>query len=130
MTTTEMMVMRVNGATYQEIADACGLSKQDVHKRIVRYTKRLTSGVRGHGFCLLDIKYKSIAEHFDGHARESISSFANAVGVPAGVMKNFLTGKADSHFTISKIRRMCEIVGKPFEEVFAEDFVKDGADNE
>lgn len=34
MTTQEMVKMRNDGATYQEIANACGISRQAVHRRI------------------------------------------------------------------------------------------------
>ena len=34
MTTQEMVKMRNGGATYQEIANACGISRQAVHIRI------------------------------------------------------------------------------------------------
>ena len=36
MTTQEMVKMRNDGATYQEIANACGISRQAVHIRIKR----------------------------------------------------------------------------------------------
>ena len=34
MTTKEMLQMRMEGATYQEIADKCGISRQRVHQKI------------------------------------------------------------------------------------------------
>ena len=34
MTTSEMLRMRKDGATYQQIADVCGLSRQRVHQLI------------------------------------------------------------------------------------------------
>lgn len=37
MTTQEMVEMRKGGATYQEIANACGLSRQRIHTRIKNY---------------------------------------------------------------------------------------------
>jgi DNA-binding XRE family transcriptional regulator len=120
MTTKEMLKMRCDGATYQEISDACGLTRQAVHLRITEYTERITKGTRGKGFCLFDIKYKAIREHFADNSKLSISAFAKAVGVNASTMRNFLTGKNASYFTIPQIRRMCEIVGKPFEDVFGD----------
>lgn len=124
MTTQEMFMMRINGATYQEIADACGMSKQNVNERISRYAKRLTSGVRGHGFSISDIRFKAIREYFSKHPNESVKSFAKKVSVLPETMRNFLRGKHESYFTITQIRQMCEIVGQPFEEVFG------GADDE
>jgi predicted transcriptional regulator len=118
MTTQEMLMMRMNGATYQEIADECGVSRQNVNERIHRYTKRLTSGVRGYGFSLYDIRFKAIREHFEKNPKETVSSFSRATGVLPQTMRNFLTGTYESFFTVHQIRRMCEIVGKPFEEIF------------
>lgn len=37
MTTQEMVKMRNGGATYQEIADVCGISRQAVHRRIKNF---------------------------------------------------------------------------------------------
>ncbi len=34
--------------------------------------------------------------------------------------KSFITGEHDSHFKLEHIKRLCEVVGKPFEETFAE----------
>ncbi len=41
-------------------------------------------------------------------------------GNHSGKIRCFLKGENDSSFTIAQIRRMCEIVGKPFEETFKE----------
>ena len=124
MTTEEMMKMYIDGATYQEIADICGLTKQNVHERVNRYSKRLFSGYRGCNFYVDDIKYDAIREYFDKNPYESVSGFSRKVGVYYQTMRNFLKGNHDTYFTIQQIRQICEIVGKPFEEVFG------GADNE
>lgn len=118
MTTKEMVKMRIDGATYQEIADACGISRAAAHKAITQYFKREANGVRGKGFCLYDVKNDAIREYFADHHLESVSSFSRKAGVNAHTMRAFLYGKTDSHFSVSQIRRICEIVGKPFEEVF------------
>lgn len=121
MTTREMYEMRISGATYQEIADESGISKQAVHDALSRYIRRLTSGIRGHRLCLFGIKYKAIREYFANNVYESINTFAKKTDVQPATMKNFLTGKSESRFTIPQIKQICEIVGKPFEEVFGGD---------
>ena len=126
MTAQEMLEMRISGATYQQIADACGCSKQNAQDVLSRYIKKLKSGYRSHGFYVFDIKFEGIRKHFEDNPNETITSFSKKVGVIPQTMRNFLVGATDSHFSIPQIKRICEIVGKPFEEVF----VKDGADNE
>lgn len=43
MTTQEMVKMRKSGATYQEIANACGISRQAVHTRIKNFVEPIAS---------------------------------------------------------------------------------------
>lgn len=125
MTAKEMLQMRVEGATYQQIADVCGVSRQSVHQSVKNYADKVLKGRRGKGFCYEDIKYQGIYEHFAENEKESIHSFTVAIfggdyGSKCATMRNFLTGKNNSYFTVSQIKRMCEICGKPFEEVFKE----------
>ena len=124
MTNKEMLEMRINGATFQEIADICGISKQDAHERINRYFKKVVNSKRGKNFTCDEIIYEGIYEHFMRDENESVTSFAVKVfgcnGSRASTTRNFITGKNETHFTINQIKKMCEIVGKPFEEVFKE----------
>ena len=124
MTAKEMLQMRLDGATYQEIADICGISKQAVHESVTRYYKRVVDGKRGQNFSCEEIVYEGIYEHFMKDENESATSFSIKIfginGSRAKNIRNFITGKNNSHFTIPQIKRMCEVVGKPFEEVFKE----------
>lgn len=124
MTNKEMLEMRINGATFQEIADACGVSKQDAHERITRYFKKVVNSKRGQNFSCDEIIYEGIYEHFMRDENESVTSFAAKVfednGTRSSTMKNFITGKNNSHFTVAQIKKICAVVGKPFEEVFKE----------
>lgn len=123
MTNAEMMKMRIDGATYQEIADACGISRQDAHHRLQNYCKKIVEGGhKGRKVSCNDIVYQGIYEYFDNHTSESISSFCNKIygnTSQVGKLSAFFRGEINSHFTIQQINKMCEIVGKPFEEVFA-----------
>ena len=73
-----------------------------------------------------DIKFKAIREYFAANYKETPNSFATKVGVTPHTMRNFLLGKCNSYFNVTQIKQMCDIVGKPFEEVFCEGFEKDG----
>ena len=124
MTNKEMLEMRMNGKTFQEIADACGISKQGVHERLKLYAKRL-AGIRGQGFDISTIKYEGLYEYFEENLEESLYSFAIKIGMGkdggrVATIRNFLTGKHHSRFSIPQIKKMCEVCGKPFEEVFKE----------
>ena len=123
MTNAEMMKMRIDGATYQEIADACGISRQDAHQIIQNYYKKIVGGHRGSKLNCNDIVYKGIYEYFVDNPYESISSFGKKIyGDPTRTSKvsQFIKGKSETHFTIQQINKICEIVGKSFEETFAE----------
>ena len=123
MTSAEMMKMRLEGATYQEIADKCGVSKQDVHERVNNYYKRVIGGHRGHKLNCDEIIYKGIYEHFLDNPKESVSSFSKKLygdTAQCNKIRQFIKGETESRFTIQQISKMCEIVGKPFEEVFVE----------
>ena len=120
----EMLQMRIDGATYQEIADAYGITRQRAYQIIASYLDGLQKLTRGRGFPCEDIVYEGMFEYFSANERESLTSFAHKVlgsrGGGTATMRNFLTGRNESHFTIAQIKRMCEIVGKPFEETFKE----------
>ena len=118
----EMLEMRMNGATYQEIANAFGMSKQCAHQTISNYCQVL-SGIRGRGFDAKNIKYEGLQSYFLENHNETLSSFTEKIfGANTGnrvpTMRNFLTGKNATRFSIEQIKRICEIVGEPFEEVF------------
>ena len=124
----EIVQMRMDGKTFQEIADFCGISKQAVHQKFKSYMRFLAgergNTVDGRRFNINDIPYKGLHEYFKENEKENVSSFCRKMhggkeNTPfATKMRNFLTGANASHFTIEQIKAMCGIVGKPFEEVF------------
>lgn len=119
----KMLEMRLNGATFQEIGDAFGITRQGALSTVNNYCK-LLAGIRGHGFDVNQIKYQGIYEYFLKNPSESASSFVFKVfGYNSGksnAMKHFLLGERTMYFSIEQVKRICEIVGKPFEEVFKE----------
>jgi hypothetical protein len=125
MTPKEMLQMRLNGATYQEIADTCGITRQAAHQAVRLYANKISSKRRGREFFLEEIKFEGIYEHFVENEEETVTSFAKSIfggsySVKVPTMRNFLRGETNSFFSISQIKRMCEICGKPFEDVFKE----------
>lgn len=125
MTPKEMFQLREQGKTYQEIADEIGASRQGVHQAITNYTKRVLTSYRGKGFYLENIKYKGIFEYFLENEEETVSGFTKKLyDTPytgnTSKVRGFITGKIESYFTIEQIKRICDVVGKPFEEVFKE----------
>lgn len=102
-----------------------GSSRQAVGYKITAYAKRVLSTYRGKGFYLENIKYKGIFEYFRENEEETVSSFSKKVynspyAGRTAMIREFITGKHDSYFTIEQIKRICDVVGKPFEEVFKE----------
>ena len=117
----EMLEMRVSGATFQEIANKYGVSRQAVHQTLNSYMARLQG--KRYALDVDKIIYKGIAEWFLENPNESITSFSKRVlgcdsGQRSGAIKRGLIGENETYFTINQIKKICEVVGKPFEEVF------------
>ena len=124
MTNEEMLEMRMNGATYQEIADICGISKQRVHQKIGEYSPRVKAIRRGSVY-LEEIKYKGIYEFFKENLDVAFCGFVKGIlgdisHCATEKMRRFLRGENEVKFSIPQIKKMCEVCGKPFEEVFKE----------
>ena len=119
----KLIDMRENGATYQEIADAVGMSKQRVNKIIAKNAPELKC-IRGHHFDIEQIVYKGIYDHFKNNPHESLASFIKKLygyyGNEAKKIKGFITGTSNKTlYTVPQIQKMCEVTGKTFEELFA-----------
>lgn len=126
MTAKEMFDMRQRGATYQQIADAAGVTRQWAHEAVTAHVKRILSSKRGKGFHLDDIVYKGVYDHFKENKNERLVSFCKKVcgsthtGGKTQILRKFLIGETDTKFTIDQIKSICDVIGKPFEEVFKE----------
>ena len=123
----EMVKMRIDGATFQEIADACGVTKQAVQQKVSAYYNGQLKSKRGRKLNIQKIKYKGIYEYFVENPTETLTSFVNKVFGENGrcnsnvnKMSDFLYRKRESRFSIAQIKRICEIVGQPFEKTFKE----------
>ena len=122
MSCRQMVQMRLEGYTYQEIADELGVSRQCVHEKLTKYDKKLL-GMRGKGFDINTIIYKGFYEHFRDDDYESLTSFVHKVSGnhnrPLSKFRNFLTGEhKDARFSVPQIKRMMEVTGKSFDELF------------
>ena len=113
--------MRMDGYTFQEIADEFGVSRQCVNELFNMQFRRL-KGMRGRGFKLESIVYKGIYEHFRDNPFETTSSFTEKiygyVGNKPQTIKKLITGESETLLSIPRIQKMCEITGKTFEELF------------
>ena len=122
MNAKEMYEMRMNGRTFQEIADVCGISKQRVHQRVKAHERKV-AGIRGKGFDINQIVYKGIYEHFLNDFDESLNSFCKKVKGGQEqrhfvlAFKGLITGK-NARFSVSQIKAICDVVGKPFDKCF------------
>ena len=118
-----MYELKLKGLSYQDIADVCGLSKQCVHKKVGSYGRKL-AGIRGQGFDINAIVFKGIYEHFEDNFDETLHSFSYKVvsNNPKFVdrFKRLIKGENDVKLTIPQIKKICQVIGKPFEEVFEE----------
>ena len=123
MTVREMKEMRLKGATYTQIGKTCGVTRQRVNYLLTNYDKAL-KGMRGRGFDIEDIVYKGFYEYFRDNLYESITSFAVKVYGYSNnpfiqTFRKFVTGKQKRNtFPIPIIKKMCEVTGKNFEELF------------
>ena len=118
--TKEMYQLRMRGKTYREIADDFGISCQDAFIRVKGYESKL-SGKRGWKYDINKIVYKGIYEHFRDNLDLSVTKFLKlTMGyVPAHKnMADFFIGKCDASLSIKHIKKMCEVTGRTFEELF------------
>ena len=115
----EAIKMRNEGATYEEIGAHFGVSRQRIHtllggdfkKNAQLYTK---------------IKYKGLKRWFR-ETNTTFSGFARMIGAKNTAayirkIQNWLTegGEKDRTFTIDQIKKMLEVTGMTFEELFEE----------
>lgn len=114
MTSREMLEERLNGKTYREIGEMCGISKQAVQIRI----KLLLNG-RDYN----KIVYRGVQEYFVSKRGMNWRKMTNEINrderlISDATLAKFLRGES-ARVSIKAIVRICEIVGKPFEETFA-----------
>ena len=127
MTSKELYEWRQQGATYQEIADAEGISKQAVYLKVKSYEKKL-EGNRGRRFDINKIVYKGFYEYFVENPDVRISTLTDEIfgvgGNNVAKTRQFLYGEHETLLKIRTIKTMMEITGKSFEELFERRRVK------
>ena len=115
----EVIRMRNEGATYEEIGEHFGVSRQRIHAALGPFKKNAQLSTK--------IKYKGLKRWFN-ETDTSFSQFARLVGTRSTTasirkMQNWLSegGERESSFTIGQIKKMLEVTGMTFEELFEED---------
>ena len=102
--------MLVDGATYQEVADELGISRQYVYKEFGSYFNRK---------CAAAEKYKYIGiRDFLLENNLNASKLGKAIGANAGYMNKILKGENSPSKKI--IDKILEFTGMTYEEAFKE----------
>lgn len=115
----DMVKMYLDGATLQEIADEYFYTPQQIG-HILR-ASGIGLNMRGRLFDVNRICYQGIYDYFMEHPDETISSFTCKIyskNTKSMKIRRFLLGECDSTFSIPILNRICEVVGKSFEETF------------
>lgn len=125
METMEMVNLRAQGYKITQIAKMAGISFQAVGKRLKRYDQGIPFTRRGKKLNIEKIVYQGFYDWFLEHPLESVQSFLRKMHDETTngnneKMRHFICGKREAYFTVSQIKKMCEIIGKPFEEIFKE----------
>lgn len=110
--------MRDKGATYEEIGEHFGVSRQRVHAAL--------GSVKKNASMYDKIRYKGLRKWFIENDA-SFSSFAKLVGMnfsssSVRAIQNWLSegGEVNRRFTIDQIKKMIEVTEMTFEELFEE----------
>ena len=105
----EVFKMRLDGFTYQEIAEKYGVSRQYINQML----QNVISEKRNKA--LNKIVYPNIANWLKDNER-SISEFAIRVGIKRSALYNKLYGR--NKFNSDEIKRILDVTGMKFEECF------------
>lgn len=123
----QMIEMRRDGATYQEIGEKFGVSKQYVHELIGKVRKRKDTAD------LEKIIFEGIYQLFKNDECMSYRKLATIIYgrrveiSHQNTVYQFVTGKRDSMLKIRQIKNILNYTGKSFEEVFK---LRNGGANE
>ena len=112
MTSREMLGEVMNGRTYREIGEMCGISRQAANKRV----SCLLSGL------INRIVFKGVYDYFIETEGMDFAKFAERVNadgniVSADTLRKILTGKKKM-VHIDVISRVCKVTGRPVEDAF------------
>lgn len=106
----EAFTMRIDGYSYQEIANKMGISRQGIRDCLQRSVLRDSRNARLSARCV----YPNILKYMRDH-KMNISSFADAAGLTKGSVSRILEGKNLSRTSIDKILK---VTGMTYEEAF------------
>lgn len=106
----EAFTMRIDGYSYQEIANKMGVSRQAVQDYLQRSISYNLRKVRFCGNCV----YPNILKYMQDH-KMNLSDFANAVEMNYANLSRVLKGKNTSKTSIDKILK---VTGMTYEEAF------------
>lgn len=116
----EAIKMRNEGATYEEIGTHFGVSRQRIHTA-------LGGNFKKNAQVYTKIRYKGLKRWFK-ETGTTFAGFARTVGAKSTSayvkkIQNWLTegGERERTFTIEQIKKMLEVTGMTFEELFEED---------
>lgn len=112
------IVLREQGKTYQEIGEMYGISKQRVEKCIKDFNDLVGDKPRN----IECIPYKGIYEYLKNNPKISVTSLIKEITNYTNItsrerIRNLFKG-TNTQITIKEIKKLIEITGKPFEELF------------
>jgi bacterioferritin-associated ferredoxin len=110
----EAFTMKLDGKSYQAIADKFGVSKQCIQQMLIGGTRRSTFSVQSRGFI-----YPNLVEHMINKDIHTVSAFAQYLGInekcPDCLSKKL---KGETGFDIGEIRKVLAKTGLTFDEAF------------
>ncbi len=121
MTTKEMMILRLEGLSLKQIGEMCGISKQAVHKRLDRFYREEMNGRIRCRFDIDEIVFRGIHEYFESTPKLTLEQFYRRLGINCTkeTLRRFIVGESNSKLTIPQINKICEVIGKRYEDAFA-----------
>ena len=117
-----VVILREQGKTYQEIADVYGVSRQYVSQLINKFEMSF-GRVRKGDAKIEKIVFSGIYDFFIEHPELTLSKFCKLIyerdTCPSerNTIENFVKG-TDTRITIKRINKIIEIIGKPYDEIF------------
>lgn len=113
----EIIKLRENGLSYDEIGQKYGVSRQRIYQ-IVKVAG--ADRIRKNNTNIERIVYKGVYEFMKDNSNVSYASLSRAIGISnSSVFQRFLQSTSDNgRPTIRQIKKLIEITGKSFEELF------------
>lgn len=115
------VVWREQGKTYQEIGEMYNVSKQYVASSIKKFERLSGTRVRKNNYNIEKIAYKGIYQLFENDSTMTVAKLSRMIyGYSSGVANriNRLIKGENVRLSIKEIKKLIEITGKPFEELF------------